>query len=127
RLLAFSREAGSASARSRWSSSRRSGRRRRRGSSLRCQLEEGAQDALAVRGGRAVGLGVELRAPPAALLARDRLHAAAVGRGQQAEAVRQVDQLVDVVVPYARALAHVAEEPVALDDSHLELADLRLC
>ena len=59
---------------------------------------------------------MELRAPPAALLARDRLHAAAVGRGQQPEPVGQADQLVEVVVPHARPLADVAEEPVALDD-----------
>ena len=37
-----------------------------------------------------------------------------------------VGQLVGVVLPHARPLADVAEEPVALDDLDLELADLGL-
>src|SRR5258706_4875356 len=69
---------------------------------------------------------MELRPPPAALLARDRLQAAAFGRGQDAEAFGQVDQLVEVIVEHPRPLAEVAEAAVALDDLDLELADLGL-
>ena len=91
------------------------------------ELEERAQDARAVGVGGAVGLGVELRAPPR----RARSCAIACTRQRAVvastpESVRHVGQLVGVVLPHARPLADVAEEAVALDDLDLELADLGL-